>query len=253
MRPNRGWQLRLVPGPDSRSRRLLIQGERVCHAMPAARRLHRVAGGFGRVLPSGRGGPPERAIGKLVHGPARVLLEPVVAPAFRPAITQARASARLVRGVVLEVGLGRGSSATWPGACGVPDLGQVPELDPGIMPGGLEPVIALRGIDRIEPDQQVRPASRDAQPPGPGLGRGREREPRPVPRPRSGSLPVPARFGPGAAVSDGVPLPVGHRHAPRRPGVGRGRGGQVPGQPRVSQSRSKYTKGATQDTPSEAS
>ena len=42
------------------------------------RQLDRTPGGFGVVGPPGWGGPPERAIGKLIHLPPRVLLEPVV-------------------------------------------------------------------------------------------------------------------------------------------------------------------------------
>jgi hypothetical protein len=35
----------------------------------------------------------------------------------------------------------------------MPDLAQVPELDPGIVALGLEPVITLIGGDRVEGDQ----------------------------------------------------------------------------------------------------
>src|SRR6185312_3781319 len=129
-------------------------------------RLYRVPGRFGDVLPPGRGDPAERPVGKLVDRPPGVLLEPVVASTFRAAITQARSSARLVRGVVLEVALSGGPAAARSGASRVPDPGQVPELDPGIMALGLEPVIALLRGDRIESDQQVRAASGDAKSPG---------------------------------------------------------------------------------------
>src|SRR6266699_3232217 len=47
------------------------------------RELDRVAGWFGVVGASGRGGPPEGPVGELVHRPLRVLLEPVVMPALR--------------------------------------------------------------------------------------------------------------------------------------------------------------------------
>src|SRR5690242_14445062 len=123
---------------------------------------------LGGVLPSGRGGPAERPVGELVDRPARVLLEPVIAPALRARVTQARPAARLIRRVVLEVAVRRRAAAPRPGAGRVPDLGQVPQLDPGIMALGLEPVIALLCGDRIEGHDQVRPPSGCAQPPGPG-------------------------------------------------------------------------------------
>ena len=139
-----------------------------------------IPGRFGGVLAAGRGGPAERPVRELVDCPARVLLEPMVLPTLWAAVAQAGPAACLVRDVVLEVTGGGGPSTTRPGAAGVSDLGQVPELDPGIMALGLEPVIALAGIDRVEADQQIRPGSRDAQPPGPGFSRGREGESRPV-------------------------------------------------------------------------
>src|SRR6185369_14319326 len=119
----------------------------------------RIARRLGAVLAAGWGGPAERPVGELVHVPARVLLEPVIAPALRARVTQARPAARLVRRVVLEIAVRRRAAAPGPGAGRVPHLGQVPQLDPGIMARGLEPVIAPRGIDRVEPDQQVRPGS----------------------------------------------------------------------------------------------
>src|SRR5262249_35770755 len=124
-------------------------------------------------------------------------------------------------------------TAAWSCASGVSDLGQVPKPGPGIMAFGLEPVIAWPGIDGVELDQQVRPASGGAQAPGPWFGRGCEGETRPGPGRRSGSFPVALGVGPGTAVPDGVPLLVGYGHAPRRHGVAGGRGGQVAGQPRV--------------------
>src|SRR5512133_1547813 len=126
------------------------------------------------------GGPAERPVGKLVDRPARVLLEPVITPTLRAAVAQARPSARLIRGVVLEVALRRRPAAPGPGAGRVQDLGQVPQPAPGIMTPDLEPVIAVLRGDRIEADQQVRPAPGDAQPPGPWSGGGGEREPGPV-------------------------------------------------------------------------
>src|SRR5437868_6232043 len=71
-----------------------------------------IPGGFGGVPATGRGGPPERAVGELVDCPARVLLEPMVLPALRAAVTQARPAACLVRGVVLEVTGGLTGAAT---------------------------------------------------------------------------------------------------------------------------------------------
>src|SRR5690349_24390303 len=103
---------------------------------------------FGGVLPPGRGRPAERPVGELVHVPARVLLEPVVAPALRARVAQARAPARLVRGVVLEIAVRRRAAAPGPGAGRVPHLGQVPQPDPGIMALGLEPVVAPLGVNR---------------------------------------------------------------------------------------------------------
>ena len=196
-------------------------------------RLDGIPGWFGGIGPPGWGGPPEGPVAELVDLPARVLLEPMVPPTFWPPITQARPSARFIRGVVVVVTLRGWPTAPRPSASGVPDLGQVPKLDPGIMAFGLEPVIAWPGIDRVELDQQVRPASGGAQAPGPWLGRGCEGESRPVPGLRSGSFPVALGFGPGTAVADGVPLRVGYRHAPRRRRVAGGSGGQVAGQPRV--------------------
>lgn len=63
---------------------------------------------------------------------------------------------------MLEVALRGRPSAAWSRAGRVPDLGQVPELDPGVMALGLEPVVALPGIDWVEPNQQILPGSRDA-------------------------------------------------------------------------------------------
>src|SRR5689334_8892967 len=61
--------------------------------------LNGVSRRFGGVLPAGRGGPAERPVRKLVDRPARVLLEPVIAPALRARVTQARPAARLIRRV----------------------------------------------------------------------------------------------------------------------------------------------------------
>src|SRR5207302_9259806 len=96
-------------------------------------RLDGVAGGFGVVGAPGRGGPPEGPVGELLDRPLGVLLEAMVVTALRAAITQARPSARFVRGVVLEVALGGGPPADRAGAGRVPDLGLVPQLDPRIV------------------------------------------------------------------------------------------------------------------------
>jgi hypothetical protein len=49
----------------------------------------------------------------------------------------------------------------WPaagrsGARGMPDLGQVPQLDPRIMTAGLKPVVTGVQGDRVQGDDQVR-------------------------------------------------------------------------------------------------
>ena len=190
-----------------------------------SRALDGIPGWFGGVGPPGWGGPPEGPVAELVDRPARVLLEPMVPPTFRPPVTQARPSARFIRGVVVVVTLRGWPTAPRPSASGVSDLGQVPKLGPGIMAFGLEPVITWLGIDGVELDQQVRPACGGAQAPGAWFGRGCEGESRPVPGRRTGSFPVALGFGPGTAVSDGVPLLVGYCHAPRRRRVAGGSDG----------------------------
>ena len=159
----------------------------------SAGRLDRVPGGLCRVLPPRRGGPLEGAVRKLIDLPPRVLLEPVVMAALRTAITQTGSAARLVRDVVLVITLGSRPAAGRPGTRRVPYLGQVPELDPGIMAPGLEPVVAVFGGDGVERDDQVRlPGCSGGQPPAPvsarrpRLTRAGEGEPR-------------ARLGPGSA------------------------------------------------------
>ncbi len=138
--------------------------------------------------------------------PAWVLLWSVVVAALRSAVAQAGSSACFVWDVVLEVGLGGGPSADRPGAGGVPDLGQVPQLDPGIVAPGLETMVAGISGDRVEGDDQVwLSAGPGAQLPGPvSAGRlvlagGREGESRSVPvpgrawRPRSFPFPEESR------------------------------------------------------------
>src|SRR5580765_2058222 len=94
-----------------------------------------------------------------------MLFEPVVVPTLRAGIAETRSSACFVRGVVLEVALGGGPPADGAGAGGVPDLGQVPELDPGIVAAGFVAAVARVGGDRVQVDDQVRPGSGGAQPP----------------------------------------------------------------------------------------
>ena len=158
---------------------------------------------------------------------------------LRAAVTQAGASACLVGDVVLEVSLGGGPAADRAGAGGVPDLGQVPQLDPGIVAAAFEPVLAGVGGQRVDGDDQVRAVSRGAQPPGAvpagrpvPAGRG-EGEPGFSRRARACAVPLVLGFGPGTAVGDGVALAVGDRQAPRGLRVPRGRRGQVAGQPRI--------------------
>src|SRR5579862_6151868 len=133
----------------------------------------------------------------------------MVMPALGAAVTHTRSAARLVRGVVFEIALGGGPSAGRGGTGRVPDLGQVPQRDAGIMPSGLMPVIAVLRGDRLKRDDQV-PLSGDpdGQPPGPDpAGRSAsvdsaEGEPGPscLSR-RSGRGPA-AAFGPCAPVAD---------------------------------------------------
>ena len=105
--------------------------------------------------------------------PAGVLFEPVVVPALRSAIAQARSPARFVGDVVLEIALGGGPPAAGPGAGGVADLGEVAELDPGVVALGLIAVITLIGGDRVEGDQQVPlPGGSGREPPAAGSSRG---------------------------------------------------------------------------------
>jgi hypothetical protein len=96
-----------------------------------------VAGGFGGVLAVGWGGPPEGGVGELIGRPPWVLLEAVVVAALRAAITQAAPAAGLVRDVMFEITIASRPPADRAGAGSVPDLGQVPEPDPGIMTPGL--------------------------------------------------------------------------------------------------------------------
>ena len=120
----------------------------------------------------------------------------------------------------------------------------MPELYSRIVAPGFVPVPAVVGGEGVDRHDQAGPAARDPQPPGAVPAR------RAVPAGRGEGEPVPARrragpgavgaalgFGPGAAVADGVSLPVGHRHAPGRPRVPRGGGHEVAGQPRVDRAQ----------------
>src|SRR5208282_1822368 len=99
--------------------------------------------------------------------PPRILLQPVLVPALGARITQTGSATGLVRGVVFEIAAGRGSPAGRAGTRGMPDLGQVPELDAGIVPGGLEPVIAGIDGDRVDREEQAGlSGDPGAEPPG---------------------------------------------------------------------------------------
>src|SRR6266702_4386007 len=113
-----------------------------------------VAGGFGVVAAPGPGGPAEGAIGELVDLPPGLLLEPVIMPALRTPVAQTGPAARLVRDVVFEIALAGGPSADRASARGVPDLGQVPELDPGVVAPGFVPVLAVLGVEGVDRDDQ---------------------------------------------------------------------------------------------------
>src|SRR5206468_12767497 len=86
--------------------------------------------------------------------------------ALRAGVAEARPAARLIRRVVLDVALGSRPPADGAGAGRVPDLGQVPQLDPRIMAFSLEPVLTRIGGDRVDGQDQVRAVSRGGQPPG---------------------------------------------------------------------------------------
>jgi hypothetical protein len=57
---------------------------------------------------------------------------------------------------MFEIAPRGGSAAARPGAGGVPELGQVPEQDPGVVALGLVAVITLAHGERPEGDQLVR-------------------------------------------------------------------------------------------------
>src|SRR5271170_4861100 len=76
-------------------------------------------------------------------------------PALGRAITYTRSTISFIRNVMFEITLLRGTPAGRAGAGGMPDLGQVPELDPRVVAGGFEPVVAGIGGDRVDADEQV--------------------------------------------------------------------------------------------------
>src|SRR5580693_7410057 len=121
--------------------------------------LDRVPCRLGDVLPPRRRSPPHVPARKPLGVPPRILLHPVVMPALRVRIAQARPAARLVGNIVLKIASPGGPAAARPGTPRVPDLGQVPQHHPGIMPPGLPPVITVPGRQRPDLDQHL---------PGPG-------------------------------------------------------------------------------------
>ena len=126
--------------------------------------------------------------------------------ARRPAITQARSATGLVGDVVLEIALGGGARAGRPGAGGIADLGQVAELDPGVVALGLEPVITILGGDRVEGYEQIWVSvGPGAQPPG-AVSAGRP----------CGPAAVKENPGPGASL-----VPRGGSGPPGGPGLRR--------------------------------
>src|SRR5260370_39992339 len=96
--------------------------------------------------------------------PPRVFLEPVVVTAGRIARAQAGPAAGLERRVVLKIALGGRTPAGRAGAGGVPDLGQVPQPGPGVVAGGLEPVVAVLSPPASAPDPARRRGAAADQP-----------------------------------------------------------------------------------------
>ena len=179
-----------------------------------------IAGGFGVVAAPGRCGPAKRPVRKLVHLPPGVLLEPVIVTTLRAGVAQTGPAACLVRHVVLEVALGGRPPADRTGAGRVPDLGQVPELDPRIMTVGFVPVVAGVGGDRVDGEDQVRAGPRGGQPPG-AVPAGR-----PVPAGRGEGEPGPARrWPPGRRGSSGSWVRAGRSRGRRRAPGRRSRSG----------------------------
>ena len=181
----------------------------------------------------------------VVDLPSGVLLEPVVIPALRARHCTACPPARLERNLCSKSHW-TAAAAARSGAGGVPDLGQVPEQHPGVVAGGLVPVVAAsRWRSARSAMSRSRCPGPGGQPPGPvaagravRAGRG---EGEPTVR-RGGS----GRPGPVRRVCARLPWcppvragrsrarwrarGVGHRDAPGSPRVAGGGRGQVAGQ-----------------------
>src|SRR5690242_16659441 len=118
----------------------------------------------------------------------------MLVPALGAGVAQAGPSALVVGDVVLEVGASGGALAHGAGAGGVADRGQVPQLDAGVVAGGLVAVVAVSrgdGVDGEEPGPL--PGYPGGEPPGavsagrPGAGRGEGEPGRGGARRRAGS------------------------------------------------------------------
>src|SRR5260370_13744250 len=118
-------------------------------------RLDGIAGRLGHILPPRRRGPPHVSAGQLLGVPPRVLFHTVVEPALCPAIAHTCSTTSLVWHIVLEITSYCGSSAARSGTPRVPDLGQVPSHDSGIVAPVMPPVIPVPGGQRPDLDQQV--------------------------------------------------------------------------------------------------
>ena len=78
----------------------------------------------------------------------------MVVATYGAALAQARYPALVMWPGVLVVRLCLGPSAGRKGACLVEHPGEVPESDPGVVPGGLVAMIT-RAVERFEVDDQV--------------------------------------------------------------------------------------------------
>ena len=97
-------------------------------AVVLPRLLDRELVGFGGGGASGWCAPVDASVGVLGDGPAGVLLEPVLEPAFGIPVTQARCPVLFPRLVMFPVALPGRAAAGWARACPVPQLGQVPQF-----------------------------------------------------------------------------------------------------------------------------